>query len=428
MVLPSKAVVPIPRPHPTVADPCLRPPSPLRNGMENSRLPIEICERIMDTLFNSAIRKLKSRHDALHTLPVCALTCWAWHHPALRCVSPSFASNIRALVLGGSFEEFSLSRPGNLFLLSLPNLQNLRLSNLDLGATPISVPPRLRNSLPLCANVTRLRLTSCTFNKLRSMLDIIWSCSHLQCLRINYCNFTLIPSQDEQSRLAQACRNIKACRSLTCLALTVAPLPKFAEQFIHIPEGTLGSALTTLVLMSYLIYPEGLLVSNNLIPPLLNHPFPHLHTVVLRIDLDWRNPWYNIGTHILSRENLVKLSTVRTLQRLYIKTVHTRSARCCWAIFGAINDAVPEDQTLRLLFPNLVSLQVRFWSRDNNYDPERCARKAIWWSYRRGQRSLRRQWNHPLGRQQLKRRPRAVPSSRDDFRKGETQESGPRPC
>ncbi|KAI0353265.1 hypothetical protein OH77DRAFT_644585 [Trametes cingulata] len=238
--------------------------------MANSRLPIEICERIMDALSDQTIwaarwsnfaspRAVDSAQDALRTLTACALTCGAWHHRAhfllwrrpwltggkpvlaftacLRGVTHSFARNFTTLVIGHMSKRSALgSRPGDLFLLSLPNLRQLSLRGLYLVTISYSVPPRLRTALALCANVTYLELTFCTFDKHRSMLDIIWSCSRLQYLMIHYCRFRLAPSQDEQARLAQACRNLNACKNLTHLELAVAPVsaqPSYTSTTAH---------------------------------------------------------------------------------------------------------------------------------------------------------------------------------------------------
>ncbi|KAI0363125.1 hypothetical protein BV20DRAFT_1058314 [Pilatotrama ljubarskyi] len=351
--------------------------------MEHSRLPIELSEYVIEAL---------SWHDgypdsaaeAQANLYACALTCRAWRPRAqfilwrepwvtedhrviafiavLRCIAPSLAHHVRAL----GINHLPLSGPGDLFLLSLPNLKHLHMFSLHFDA--IAVPPSLRTRLMLCAAVIHLELSFCTFDSLRTIFDIIWSCPQLRFLDIFGCTYRQAPLQEEQARLAQAARNLKACRNLTHLDIFESNNPRVV---VYAPGGTFGSALTTLRLSF------GTTGGNIFrLPPLLDQAFPYLRDVEVRIRGHNLDATVDVGADPFLHQLAAKLSTSSMLKRLslLIDILHVHSTRCCRALFGAGDTAVPGDQTLRSLLPNSVKVTVDFQSREEDYDPGTCAR------------------------------------------------------
>ncbi|KAI0365452.1 hypothetical protein BV20DRAFT_973118, partial [Pilatotrama ljubarskyi] len=62
------------------------------------------------------------------------------------------------------------------------------------------------------------------------------------------------------------------------------------------------------------------------------------------------------------------------LERLAISTFHSNSTRCCRALFGAGDEAVPGDETVRSLLPNMVELIVHLnRGVERQYDSGTCA-------------------------------------------------------
>ncbi|KAH9858904.1 hypothetical protein C2E23DRAFT_25569 [Lenzites betulinus] len=184
--------------------------------MEQCRIPIEVCERVIDS-----VGPLEDRERPT-TLLRCALTCRAWHFRARRCLwggplyihgahrfnifvaglrhTPDFlTSHVQTLVLHD--DSPPASTPGvhptlyrlNEFLFTrrLPNLRNLELralkdSSLDLlqGTRVL----RMGLSLPTGLTTLTLTLTECPSfsNSVCNIHDVIRACQNLVSLVISF--------------------------------------------------------------------------------------------------------------------------------------------------------------------------------------------------------------------------------------------------
>ncbi|KAI0353268.1 hypothetical protein OH77DRAFT_644849 [Trametes cingulata] len=344
--------------------------------MEHSKLPIELCERIMDVLSpgppslgslsigQHEIELLQAQH-ALHALSACALTCRAWRpraqfvlwtHPqfdddavvvaftqVLRSVSPSFGHHVSTLVLCARPVGFrSLSRPGDVFLLSLPNLRNLCLSSLRFDYLP--VPPHMRTRLRLCENVTRLQLVNCEFLAIRIMFNIIWSCPDLRSLGIWRCFIPEESSDDEFARVTQASRHFHACRALTQLQIEIGNRPNIP---LHISGGAFGLSLTSLTLIYLMFKFEH-------VPRL--EPFPHLRDLELLIHSGYVSPFHP-GEEPFLHELVRNLHAPTRLERISMHTYHRTTRRDCERLFGTADTADP-DHVVCSLLPSLRVLEI----------------------------------------------------------------------
>lgn len=220
-------------------------PIVLSSLMESSRLPMVICEDVMNTLPNcyefDPTHGFADRHDYYKTLYgqralcACALTCRAWRVRAqyLLSIFPHIRDSahlvhftravheppITALTLG-SYELLDASKASELFMHSSVRLQHFQCVKVrfDLGP-PLRV---LRMRLPFFAGITTLQLWRCTFQSLRAMLDVVWACPNLAVLEI--CGAKFEPKRASAAELRQvfaAVENLRACQKLTSLHLDV---------------------------------------------------------------------------------------------------------------------------------------------------------------------------------------------------------------
>ncbi|OJT05317.1 hypothetical protein TRAPUB_3866 [Trametes pubescens] len=171
--------------------------------MESSRLPIELCEAVMNAFREYYVspwsgRLLVPRLDrpAQQALCACTLTCRAWSVRAqyllwtfpilpnsLRLVHFNMAirkSPNKAIIRGLMLASTNMA--GELFMHSFPHLQHLLCFGIRFNRGP---PLRLlRMRLPFFSTITTLALFDCTFESMRAMLDVVWACSNLTTLAI----------------------------------------------------------------------------------------------------------------------------------------------------------------------------------------------------------------------------------------------------
>ncbi|KAI0353193.1 hypothetical protein OH77DRAFT_1512833 [Trametes cingulata] len=258
-----------------------------RSLISSSRLPIELCETIIDAIRPSCAAWYDDPRES-PTLKACALTCRAWRPRAQlnlwkavllqhrERVMPEFVAAARGspdrlapLVRTMCLHPFGERVPLDVFMLGLPNLHMLVLEAVMW--TPF--PPRAsRMRMPLLASVRELALSRCGFHTVKDMLDVVWSCPNLSRVVILNCSFTRERlTEAESARLSTLRKRPGACEKLTSLRL-------FGHPFEHLsaPSGSVfGSAVTDLDI-SY----TDLAFSSTALPRLLAS-FPHLQTLSL---------------------------------------------------------------------------------------------------------------------------------------------------
>lgn len=212
--------------------------------MESCRVPIELCETIIDTL---PIRTIASRRGDYYaglqvqrTLRACALTCRAWRVRAqlVLWVSPHlesehylalFAAALRTgpkpLITNLWLHQSTFVRSAELFMHTFPNLRNLTCSKADFDhGPPLSI---LRMRLPFFASVTVLRLVHCRFRSLRAMLDMVWAFPNLAVLELSFFTFKFAPLPAAGGRvdLSAICGHLRSCQKLTSIKLIIPATP-----------------------------------------------------------------------------------------------------------------------------------------------------------------------------------------------------------
>lgn len=235
--------------------------------MDSCVLPLELCEKVMDALpdyvkFPDSGWLLcpVNSWDLQHALCACALPCQAWRvraqyllwtFPALF-DSQHFARFnlairnspntpiIRGLQLGSGNDDNEapdLGTAGELFMHSFPHLESLLCGKIRFDHGP---PLRiLRMGLPFFASINTLALVNCTFQSLRSLLDVVWACSNLDTLVIGGVEIKskFCWAAGFQNLCATA-ENLRACRKLTRLKLdgdTINASPLFLLLHISRP-------------------------------------------------------------------------------------------------------------------------------------------------------------------------------------------------
>lgn len=76
--------------------------------------------------------------------------------------------------------------------------------------------------LPFVASVTELRFTMCSFDTLKTMLDVVWAFPNLSSLAVRSCTIQESPNHSKNPRLCVVCEKVRACRKLTRLELDIA--------------------------------------------------------------------------------------------------------------------------------------------------------------------------------------------------------------
>ncbi|KAI0642326.1 hypothetical protein C8Q79DRAFT_246482 [Trametes meyenii] len=226
--------------------------------MEHCKLPIELCEAIMDVIPSS--RRFLSPNE-YHTLVACRDVCSVWSIHAKAILNRStvldsphvvslFVSAVRREspdrvdfleLLDLNWSEFQgnrdLSRCVDLFMTPLPNVQALHLAGVrfDLG------PRLLRMRLPFFTRISSLVLIFSQFYSHRAMLDIIWACPNLKDVAIRGCSFGGSPLTPESAaRLSAARRHLRGCQQLIDLFIHIN------EEWCLLPGDAFGSTLTRL--------------------------------------------------------------------------------------------------------------------------------------------------------------------------------------
>ncbi|KAL1937694.1 hypothetical protein VTO73DRAFT_12969 [Trametes versicolor] len=311
-------------------------PIVLSSPKESSRLPIEICEAVMNTLPNcyefDPTHGFADRHDYYKTLYGQRALCAAVHE-----------SPITALTLG-SYELLDASKASELFMHSSVRLQHFQCVKVrfDLGP-PLRV---LHMRLPFFAGITTLQLWRCTFQSLRAMLDVVWACPNLAVLEI--CGAKFEPKRASAAELRQvfaAVENLRACKKLTSLHLDVYFLVAWfpASAGLSGVGRMFGCAITEL----YFVDKDNYYDSERL-GSLLRESFPALHSVTI------------VGRPI---PRSVKMISLGYYQYGTYKTGHND---CCKLVVGTSEEIVGSEKRLLELLDGIEELTIRL---DRSIDP-----------------------------------------------------------
>ncbi|EIW65393.1 uncharacterized protein TRAVEDRAFT_42763 [Trametes versicolor FP-101664 SS1] len=364
--------------------------------MESSRLPIELCEAIMNALpdyyeFCPPLW-LADPWDYVDfvlsqcALYACALTCHAWRVRAQYLLStfPHIRNHanlahftmaveespITGLTLGGYYDDpepFDASKASELFMRSCPRLQHLRCLKARFDRGP---PVRLLRMLPFFASITTLQLWECTFQNFRAMMDVVWACPNLAMLEICAPGFKAQPSSP--ARLQQI--HVRPIGKLTCPAVhfeTVNDL--FFIQRMWGPDSArlsgvgrvFGCAVTELYFEMVGPY------SREMLGNLLRDSFPALRSVTVFYDLGFLKggedgralPWLHIiaiGRPIPGR-----------LKRTVLQDTHNdEDNHCCMGAVGTSENVAGSEKWLPELLSGLEELTIRL---DKCKDPENLA-------------------------------------------------------
>ncbi|KAH9846165.1 hypothetical protein C2E23DRAFT_854023 [Lenzites betulinus] len=232
--------------------------------MESCRLPVELCEAVMDAVsyhqISMVLDRRKQNRSRLRqrTLCACALTCRAWraraqhllrtrpYLPSQRAISlltasvradrEKWARHLMIMRLNGS----GIGRSGSgsttssrakdpigistasctdLLLCSFPNLHTFHASvtTLDFG------PRLLRMRPPFFLAITTLLLDRCTFDSVRAMLDVIWACPNVSMLVImtSYLRRDVLPEEAAILLSSIGCGSQPRCQRLLAAKLWV---------------------------------------------------------------------------------------------------------------------------------------------------------------------------------------------------------------
>lgn len=217
--------------------------------MESCRIPIEVCEAIMDslpTLLPGVQDFYESRRKTYGTLYACALTCRAWRIRAqwLLWASPHLLNERRLarftavtrtapipLIVTLWLHRSTFVRSTELFMHTFPNLRQLVFHITDFTCgPPLSI---LRMRLPFFASVTVLRLLFCQFRSWRTMLDVVWAFPNLATLELMGCEFKyarLSTWVGGPVDLPAICKYLRACQKLTELTLGLKDVSRVLHQ------------------------------------------------------------------------------------------------------------------------------------------------------------------------------------------------------
>lgn len=221
--------------------------------MEECRLPIELCEMIIDAVGAPLVDE-QDAHGLVwlghstqcrgqqDTLRACTLACRAWstrsrrllsthicfYHPKssrnlsqTTCCSPS--STMTSLHIDGEdWEEAECVKLRGLFLKpGFPSLRALALENMDLTGVSCLDPRILRAHLPFFTNISTLALYKCYFPSVSGLLRLVWACPNLSSLAMCHCwKFWGSACKDEAAaQLSLARTRRQGCAKLTSLSL-----------------------------------------------------------------------------------------------------------------------------------------------------------------------------------------------------------------
>ncbi|KAI0641271.1 hypothetical protein C8Q79DRAFT_1014677 [Trametes meyenii] len=238
--------------------------------MKHCKLPIELCEAIMDVLCEPPrFEGWCDSFEVFNTLRACRDVCpeWSIHATALlhlnhnldsRQAVYGFVSALRARSWDPLYfrrEELwlkwpSRARDGNLsqasVLFTLHSLPMLKFLDIDKIRIEIGSSRLMRLRPPFLKGVRRLRIACCKFDSWRTILDLLWACPNLNDVKIEHCFFksgTL--TSEGAARLCAARRNLRGCEQLCQLEIKGI---RFSENF-SLPSGDVfGPVLTNLTL------------------------------------------------------------------------------------------------------------------------------------------------------------------------------------
>ncbi|KAI0353192.1 hypothetical protein OH77DRAFT_1427587 [Trametes cingulata] len=229
---------------------------------ESSRLPIELCETIIDLIRPGDLDDWKTFPEESRALRACALVCRAWRpraqfnlwravvlRPRERIV-PEFTAALRSnpdrlapLVRRMRLHPLGAVVPLDFFMPTLPNLRALFMEGVEWIAFPLRAS---RMRMPLLASLTELQFSRCTFRTVKDAFDIIWSCTSLTKVAVWKCTFSEDQEKITESDAARLCaarkRRPAACAKVRQLKLAGHP-------FVHpcAPMGSVfGCAVTEL--------------------------------------------------------------------------------------------------------------------------------------------------------------------------------------
>ncbi|KAI0642038.1 hypothetical protein C8Q79DRAFT_269135 [Trametes meyenii] len=264
--------------------------------MESCRLPIELCEAIMDAIPSSDEYITPDEYD---TLVACRETCLSWSvrakaildtHWCLKSPqsvglfvsalrsSAQVASRMESIVhLELDWGQYSgppyLSQSMDLFMTSLPS----SISSLIFFSVVVDLSPRvLRMRLPFFSRLTVVQFFSVTFDTLGIMLDFIWACPNLESLTLElYWYGGTPPTRESVVRFQNAREYRHGCQKLRQLRICHAY--GFHHPLTRLPVGgaLFGSALTRL---DFTI--DNFVLDGN-ITPFIQGAFPQLQHVYI---------------------------------------------------------------------------------------------------------------------------------------------------
>ncbi|OJT02860.1 hypothetical protein TRAPUB_6611 [Trametes pubescens] len=333
--------------------------------MESCRLPLELCEEVMNALLKRHELPLDittpSRYwfHQQQALCACALTCRAWRvraqhlllkFPHIRnsqCLASVTTaiqqlrdiSIVHGLVLD-SDGMLDLSTAGGLFMSALPHLQHLTYVNTRFDRGP---PLRLlRMRLPFFAGITVLRLHLCTFQSLRSMLDVVWACRNVVSFHMRGC--TLQTQRHSPAAIKAACEHLRPCQKLTRLEFLQVGLTTLAGSMF-------GAAVTELVIAKAR---NAEFLSN-----LLAKSFPALRSITVIDMRDERLPYMDNNTPSWLHAIAASRAVPGGLKKIVLRRHHVlKYNKCCREVVGSSMAVVGTSKPLSELLSGLEELTI----------------------------------------------------------------------
>lgn len=172
--------------------------------MDQSRLPIDVCEQVIDMVAAGPFPSRTSYTSHLNDLLACALTCHEWFPRSLyniyHCLQvweprdlkslldhfrlyPPYASLVKELLIGDSSNKQNmvgyLPSTGEALARALPNLRVLTLNHCRWHGLP-----HMRHGMDPRYPVVKLNIIGGEFNTLRDLLRMIWAFRQLRSLSL----------------------------------------------------------------------------------------------------------------------------------------------------------------------------------------------------------------------------------------------------
>lgn len=232
--------------------------------MESCRIPIEVCEAIMDALayWDTAWRDEQTNPPLAifwlqHTLCACALTCRAWRVRAqLLLWNSPYPKNGPRLVLFIAairtapnplitsrlgLHNSTLASSAELFMHAFPNLRRLVCAEVRFDhGPPLSI---FRMRLPFFASITSLQLVRCRFGSWRAMLDVVWAFPNLASLRVRLSHMDItLPAVGRHVDLSAIRGHLRACQKLIKIHLTLLQFDKASQALLRCRSRLLTSS------------------------------------------------------------------------------------------------------------------------------------------------------------------------------------------